>query len=307
MDLDLNKIYMKTTFFLVSLAIISSIAVKAQQPVIISEDSLKIGKSLMPGFSVTIPEANYDKTMKAWIKELQAGTKSDVVTENEEMTIFGAKLKAISPNPVNVYSRINKLDSMLKLSVSIETKKDVYIERSQNSAEYIRVRDYIKEFAKNQYLEVAQEQKDTEERKLRDLQKELSSLMNEKTKLLKSIQSDTSSILEEKSNILTQNGELATVNNTLAEANSQIAGMEAGPAQKEKADLIKELEKRKKKALSSIDNSENRINKYSNAIDKARREIPVNERMQVQARVQVVVQEKIYQKYSEKLAKIKAY
>ena len=70
------------------------------------------------------------KLLKTWIKDLQTGTKSKVVTEKGEMSIFGARLKSNQPNPVNIYSKFVKLDSMLKLYVSVETKKDEYIERA---------------------------------------------------------------------------------------------------------------------------------------------------------------------------------
>ncbi len=73
---------------------------------------------------MTIPEVNYDKTLKVWLRDLQAGTKSKVITENGEMSIFGAKIKAISPNPINIYSKLMRLDSMLQLFVSFEKKKD---------------------------------------------------------------------------------------------------------------------------------------------------------------------------------------
>ena len=298
---------MKFKFTFSLLILIPFIGIRSQQPIIVSEDSLKIGKSLLPGVSVTIPEANYDKALKAWIKDLQAGTKSDVVTENEEMTIFGAKLKGISPNPLNVYSRIIKLDSMLKLYVALEVKKDEYIEKASRNSEYIKVEDYIREFSKNQYIDVAKDQMDQEGDKLRDLQKELSSLENEKSKMLKSIQSDESTILNEKDNITIQNNELNSVGSSLSEQKSLLAGMEAGPAQKEKAEQVKDLEKRKKKALNSIESSENKITKMNNAIDKANSQIPQNEAMQEKLRGQIIVQEGIYQKYADKLQKIKAY
>ena len=208
---------MRFKFIFILLILIPFGGIRSQQPIIVSEDSLKIGKSLLPGLSVTIPEANYEKALKAWIKDLQAGTKSDVVTENEEMTIFGAKLKGISPNPLNVYSRIIKLDSMLKLYVALEVKKDEYIEKASRNSEYIKVEDYIREFSKNQYIDVAKDQMDQEGDKLRDLQKELSSLENEKSKMLKSIQSDESTILNEKDNITIQNNELNSAESALRE------------------------------------------------------------------------------------------
>jgi chromosome segregation ATPase len=259
---------MKTKFTLVLLLLVPFYGIKAQKPINVSEDSLNIGSSLLPGLSVTIPEADYEKTLKEWVKDLQGGTKSKVITENNEMSIFGAKIKSVSPNTVNVYSRLVDLDSMLQLYASFELKKDQYIERSADEAVFNQARNYLKNFSKSQYIAVAKDQADAEEKKLRELQKELSSLENEKSRMQKSIQSNNSSIASEKENIAVQEAELATVTVALTEQNALISTMEAGPAQKEKAEMIKELEKRKKKAENSIKSSENKINRSDSDIDK---------------------------------------
>jgi hypothetical protein len=298
---------MKSHFTLVLFFLIPFFGIKAQKPVIVSDDSLKIGNSLLPGLSVKIPEVDYDKTMKVWIRDLRSGTKSKVITENNEMTIFGAKIKAISPNPINIYSKLVRLDSMLQLFVSFEKKKDLYVVRSSGDADYTKAQDYLKEFAKNQYIDVAKDQAAAEEKKLRDLQKELSSLENEKSRMLKSIQSNDASILSEKDNITIQNNELNTVSAALVEQNNLLATTEAGPAQKEKADQIKDLEKRKKKALNSVESSQNKINRANSDIDKDNNEIPRNERMQEKVREQIIQQEAVYQRYADKLKRIKSY
>jgi len=298
---------MKSKFTIVLLILVPFFGIKAQQPIIVSEDSLKIGNSLVPGLSVTIPEANYEKALKVWIRDLQAGTKSKVVSENGEMSIFGAKIKSISSLPVNVYSKLVRLDSMLQLFASFETKKDQYIERSTGAPEYTKAFDYLKEFAKNQYMEVAKDQAGLEEKKLRDLQKELSSLENEKSRMQKSIQSNNNSIISDKENITLQNNELNIVDIASMGQDSTLAAMEEGPAKKEKADQIKDLEKRKKKALNSIESSERKIQKSNEEINKATNEIPQNERMQERVREQVAAQEAIYQRFADKLKKIKSY
>ena len=298
---------MKTKFTLIILVIIPFLGINAQKPIIVSEDTLQIGKSLVPGLSVTIPEVDFEKALKTWTRDLQTGTKSKVVTENGEMSIFGAKIKAISPNQINVYSKLIKLDSMLQLIASFETKKDQYIERSSGEPEFAKAQDYLKEFAKSQYIDVAKEQADAEEKKLRDLQKELSSLENEKSKMQKGIQTDNSTIASEKENITIQNNELNTVSAALIEQNSQITAMEEGPAKKEKAEQIKELEKRKKKAQNSIESSEKKINRSDSDINQATGDIPRNERMQEKVREQIFQQEAVYQRFADKLKKIKSY
>ncbi len=298
---------MKIKFTIVLLILVPFFGIKAQKPIIISDDSLKIGNSLLPGLSVTIPEANYEKALKAWTRDLQSGTKSKIVTENGEMSIFGAKIKSISPNPVNVYSKMVRQDSMIQLYASFETKKNMYIERASGAPEFIKAQDYLKEFAKGQYIEIAKDQADKEEKKLRDLQKELSSLENEKSKMEKSIQSNNSSIISDKENITAQKNELDIVNIASMGQDSSLAAMEEGPARKEKADQIKDLEKRKKKATNSIESSEKKIQRSNDEIAKATNEIPQNEKMQEKVREQIVVQEAVYQKYADKLKKIKSF
>jgi chromosome segregation ATPase len=260
----------------------------------------------MPGLSVIIPEVNYEKTLKTWMKELQSGTKSKLVTDNGDMSIFGAKIKDVSPNPVNVYSKMMSLDSMVKLTVVFEVKKDQYIERATGEAELSKAKNYLKEFAKNQYIDLAKDQADTEDKKLREIQKELSSLEKDKSSLQKSIESNNSDIVNEKQNILVQNNELAAVSADLVEQNKLISS-EAGPAQKDKSDYIKALEKRKKKASGSIESSENKINKANNEIDKANLEISKNERMQAQVSEKIEKQEAVCQRNVDKLKKIRTY
>jgi len=298
---------MKLKFTLIILGIFPFLGINAQKPITISDDTLQIGKSVLPGMSVTIPEVDYDKALKTWIRDLQSGTKSKVVTDNGEMSIFGAKIKSISSNQINVYSKIVRLDSMLQLFASFETKKDQYIERSSGEPEYAKAQDFLKEFAKNQYIEVAKGQADAEEKKLKDLQKELSSLENEKSKMQKGIQSDNGTIASEKENIILMNNELNTVNTALLEQNNLLATMEEGPAKKEQAVQIKDLEKRKKKAQNSIESSQKKINKSDSDINQATGDIPRNERMQEKVREQIIQQEAVYQKYADKLKRIKSY
>ena len=297
---------MKPFYSIVLLLLIPLMGLRAQKPIIVSEDSLKIGISTLPAIMVTIPEVSYDKALKDWIKLLQTGTKSKVVTENAEMSIFGAKIKDISENPVNVYSKFENGDSAIYLLASIELKKDQYIESATGEADFVKANNFMKEFAKSQYLDLAKDQADAEEKKLRDLQKELSSLENEKSRMHKSIQNGTSTIASEKESIVAQNNEITTVAAALVEHNALLATMEESPAKKEKVQYIKELEKRQKKAENSIQSSENKINRANSDIDKANSEIPRNEKMQDRVKEQIAEQEAVYQKYADKLKNIKS-
>ena len=296
---------LKITIFL--FALLPFIAVNAQKPIVLSEDSIQIGKSYIPSLSVTIPEANFDVVLKDWIKEIESGTKSKVVNENGEMSIFGARIKKINDGDINVYSKLVRLDSMLQLFAAFEVKKDEYIESATGSPAFVSAQQFMKEFAKNKYIDVAKSQADAEEKKLKDLQKELSSLENEKARMQKSIQSNNSRISSENESIILQKNELNTVTAAIAEQNRVLLTMEEGPAKDELVKQIKELEKRKKKAEKGVKNAEKKIGKADTSIDQATGDIPRNERMQEKVKEQIAAQDAVYQRYADKLKKIRAY
>jgi chromosome segregation ATPase len=261
----------------------------------------------MPSLSVTIPEANYEDVMKSWKKELESVSKAKTIINDNEISLYGANLKNVSPQPVNIYSRIAALDSSLLLTVAFEENKDEYIEKSKNEMTLTKAKEYLKEFARNQYVDVAKDQADVEEKKLSDLQKELSSLEKEKTRLQKSIASDSSSLFSENENIRIQKNILETVSEEIIDQNKQLAAPSSDPVRKEKEKLLNDLEKRKKKALNSIESSQNKISKTSNEIEKAKYEIPKNEQSQLEVKEKIAAQQRVYDRYADKIKTIETY
>lgn len=298
---------MKSISTLVMLILCSFIGAKAQRAILVSEDSIKFGKNLLPGLTLIIPEVNYDKALKAWVKDLQSRTRSKLVTENNEMYIFGARIKEVSENPLNVYSKMMNLDSTLKLNVAFEVKKDQYIERTGGETEFTNAKNYLKEFGRNQYIDLAKDQADAEDKKLRELENNLSSLEREKSHLQKSIASEKATITTENENLTIQKNGLDSVSTEIVDQNSGLSSMEEGPVKKEKISYINGLEKRKKKALNSIASSENRINKVNAEIEKANSDIPNNEKMQEEVRAKIEKQQAVCQRYTDKIKTIKSY
>ena len=281
--------------------------IRAQKPIVCTEDSLQTGNSLLPAISVVIPEVTYEKTLEAWTKTLQSGTKSKVLTENGEMTIFGAILKDVTENPVNVYSRLIERDSALYLSAAFETRKDLYIEKANGDADLARAKSFLFGFAKKQYTEVCEDQLKAEEKKLKDLDKELGSLEKDESGMEKSIRSNDKSISSEKDKLVTLNNELTSLASAIEQHRRELSGMPAGEEKEEKAAYLKGLEKEKKKTLKAISRSENSISKSEKAINKAKSDIPKTGRLQDRLREQINVQEAVVQQYTEKLNKVKAY
>jgi hypothetical protein len=296
---------MKSIAGLLMIMALSCLGIKAQKPIAVIEDSLNFGKSRLPGVTVIIPEADYETILKSWTKELKSVTKLKPVVEQNEVSVMGAKFKNID-QPVNVYSKLIDLDSSLMLTVAFELKKDVYIDKTQET-DLTNAKKYLRDFAKNEYIAVVDDQFKAEEKKLNDLQKQLSSLEKEKTRFQKDIQSDSTTIFTENENLKIQRNELETVSSEIVEQNKQLSSPESDALKKEKNDYLNGLEKRRKKALNSIESSQSKIDKANNDILKAKGEIPKNERLQEELKEKVEVQEGIYQKYSDKLKTIKAY
>lgn len=279
--------------------------VYAQQPIRVYEDSITYGNKKYPGVVVTIPEANFDKLQKDWKKELESKTKSKVVIENGEWSIFGANVKNISPSPVNIYSMLNNLDSLVELRVAVELKKDVFVEKQ--STEMLKLETDLKEFSKNQYIETANSQLKVEEDTLHQLKKLLSDYEKDESKLKDDIRSSEKSTKEQEDNISALNSELETLGSEIDIQNAQFTTMADGSTKDEKAKYIKDLEKRQKKLGNDIESSEKKIKKNNKEIEDAEKEIPQKQSLQEDMKKKIAVQELVVQKYELKLAAIKLY
>ena len=281
--------------------------INAQKPIKIIEDSIQIGNALYPGFNVTIPEANFDRTLKSWIKEQETGTKSKVMTENGEMTIFGAIVKTISPNPVNIYSRLMNEDTLSRLMVCIELKKDLYVDRSVGDIQLTAARNYLKEFAKSQYIDFIKGELSAEEKKLRDLNQELGGLESSKGRSQKTAKTKRNTVNDEQDKLVVKNNELSVLSNEIINKNNEMISMPVGPGRDAMASQIGELEKRRKQLQKEINKSDNKIRKAKSAIDQADRSIPRNEDEQAVMKAKIADQQAVVQKYVDKLNTVKRY
>lgn len=298
---------MKTIRLLVALAFIAGTEINAQKPITMGEDSLEFGKVTLPCLVVNIPEVNYERTQKDWIKTIQAGTKSKAANDNGEISLFGAIKKEITPDPFNIYSELMNRDSLICLMVVFEIKKDEYIESAAGDALLTKAKTFLKKFAKEQYIDVVKDQLADENKKLRELNSSLKSLQNEKSRLEKSIQSNRTAITTAKDNIVIQNSEVAKLTPEILETNNQLIGMEEGAAKEEKAGYARDLEKRKKKALKEIESLENKITKANSEIDQADRDIPKNVSDQELEMVKIADQETVVQNFTDKLKTVEGY
>jgi len=299
---------MKSNYFILCLAmLVAAPILNGQKPVKVLEDSVLFGNYLYPGFNVTIPEANFDNVLKNWIKIQENGTKSKVQTENGEMTIFGALIKEVSPAPVNIYSRLMNEDTLSRLYVCIELKKDLYVEPASGDIQLTSAKDYLKEFAKSQYIDFIKDELAAEEKILRDLNKELGSLESSKARSQRTAKNNRNTVNDEQEKLLVKHNELSLLSNEIINKNNEMMAMPVGAGRDAMTTQVNELEKRRKKLQKEIGKAEKKIGKAKSAIDQADRSIPRNENEQDVMKSKIDAQQAVVQRFIDKLNTVKLY
>ncbi|MDY0342760.1 MAG: hypothetical protein RBR28_04250 [Lentimicrobium sp.] len=295
---------MKKTLLFTMLLVLSILVVKGQQPIVTAYDSLLFGDTRCPGLWVTIPEVSKADIEKDWKKILEKGTKSKVLSKDNEMTIFGAQWSDISKEPVNVFSNYVETDSTIRLFVAVELHRDDFVTR--DSPQFTALSNMLTSFAKDKYIAVADGQLAQENKKLKDLQKNLESLRKNKDKLEKQIKSDQAAIDQENYRIVTTQKEIGETDRLLDTRGTELASLD-GKERKDKESEIKSLEKKKKSSQKSIGSSESKINKATNNIADNNTAIAINLQEQSKVMSEIADQTMEVRKYEEKLNKIKSY
>lgn len=277
----------------------------AQKPITLQADSSRIGNTVFPGFWLTIPEVKPEVVKNNWTKTILKGTKSKISGEYNEMTLFGAIIPDIMDGNINIMSKIEDADSATRLFVCIEKSRDNFVLKS--SAEYERTGKFLRKFAREQYAALTKKQVDSEDEKLRDLEKELKSVRRDKEKLEKDIQSAQVAITQANDDIASYNKELDILAISIDNASTLLSTMPDDEQKKTKQSELKDLQKKKKGIMKDINSAENKITKSNTRIDDDNRDISLNMVSQNDLLERIKQQKINIQQYNRKLKIIEAY
>ncbi len=298
---------MKTIFAFFVVSLFSTSLLFGQKPVLIYNGTLELTGSTYPGIIATIPEATYEVVQKNWIKTIESGTRSKAVYDNGRWTLFGANISSVSPTPMNVYSKLENQDSLVRLVVAMELKKDDFIQTGIHESELASAREFVKQFAKEQYLDLADGQLKAEEKKLKEVEKEFSFYKKQQAKLEKAARSAEKTIKSEQEKLVTYNTELNNISVELASQTMQLNELAEGPAKEERENYLKSLEKRKNTITKGIASSQKKIDKANNTISDSSARIPGKETRQDEAKSKISAQEAVVNQYREKIKKIEQF
>jgi chromosome segregation ATPase len=284
-------------------------ALNAQKPIEVTGTNFKLGQDEYPGLQLIIPEAGFERVETMWIKALEKGTKSDVVDGiRGEFTIFGAYIKSISEEPVNVYSQIIPHDSTVELNATVEIKRSEFITENSYESEYNQLKTYLRDFGKEVYTEVVSDQVKAEEDVLNELEKELRQHQNDQEKMEKQISKEEHHIDVSEDDIRTLESDLVLKNEEIAQAKVQLNSAADDPVQKATLkDALKGLEKDRKKILRSIKKEKKHIVGNESTIDNTQVEIPSLVEQQNQKMLEIENQRNRVALFKKKLDTVKSY
>jgi len=247
-----------------------------QKPIEVSGASFKFGQDEYSGVQVLIPEAERELVENMWIKEIEKRTKSKVSQAHQgEITIFGAFIKSIGEDPVNIYSQIIPRDSIVELNACIELKRNEFITEDLYESEFNELKIFMHNFGKEAYLDEVEEQVKAEENVLKELEKEMKKLQSDKESLEKKISKNEHNITVSDDDIRILDADVAVKNEEIARVKVRMGSVGDDAILKETLESeLKDLEKEKKKMQNDVKKEKKKIVGYESDIDNIKLEIP---------------------------------
>lgn len=296
---------MKRIYYLLISFLLITPMLQAQKPLAFHDGSQSKGNVDIPGLWVSIPEAKAEKVMADWTKAIEKGTKSKAVVNGMDASLFGAIIKSIYADPINIESRVRSEDTVVWLFAGVELRRGEFAEKG--TKEYDKLKDYLKDFAKSEYVSVAEEQLAKEEAQLKSLEKELSSIRKDKSKMDKTVQSSQNAIAAEQDKITSYQKQLAVVNENIDNISTKLSQAEDAETKKAWQGELKAAQKKKKSLQKSINSSESKISKTQDKSRDTRNNIELNLGNQDQTSIRINEQKMVVTNLKNKVKTIKGY
>lgn len=296
-----------TLFNLVGLFLVPGFLL-GQQPIEVSSSSFRLGQDDYEGVQVWVPEAEFERVEEMWIKNLERGTKSKVSEAHQgEVTIFGAYLKSIGDDPVNIYSQIIQRDSLVEVNACVELKRSEFITEELYESEFNQLKEHMHDFGKEVYVEVVSNQVKAEIKGLKELEQELKKLQNDKDKMEKSITKNQHDITIAEDAIRTHDADIGIKNEEIIRQKVSLSTTENPTRKEAQEDKIKDLEKEKKKIQRSVQKEKKNIVGNESNIDNTRIEIATIVEQQNQKMLEIERQRDRVDDFKAKLEIVKGY
>jgi hypothetical protein len=285
---EIKKSYfrIKVRHILFTLSLFMSMTLSAQEKIEVQDVTKQTSRGEQPGFTLNIKGATLEKVNKKWTQTMKNQKLADLFKSSDEKTKVElkegeyltqrAKLTEISEKPMNTIATITGTEGGVMVTGFFELDS-VFISSKSTDNLYLAARNYMHNFGVACYKDIAQEELDRENDKLKDLENHLDDLKSKKNKLEKSIAKNETEISELESEIRTNlvdqdraNIKVTALKDTLSQFAKKTPNYEVYSAK------LKEASKDLKKLVSENSSCHKKIENNKIDIQKAQDDIKTN-------------------------------
>ncbi|MDP2422953.1 MAG: hypothetical protein Q8M23_01280 [Bacteroidales bacterium] len=254
---------------------------RSQEFIKVEQGLLKAPKGDVTAFKVKIHQGRVATVAKAWQKTLTRNTRSKVKASANEFFIENVIIDKISDEPMNIYSALTEQSQRVELVAAFELEGVFMDEYNTRQTIVEAAKSFMLEFAIQQYKVAVQGELDKEEKVLKSLQSNLNQLMKQNTDYRKTIASREQKIMSTEEEIKGETSQRERKYDEIVAQRIYIGTIKNDPEQlKAHQASLKKMENDRKKMLRKIESMHKKIVSLRADIQKAHRDIAINEGQQ---------------------------
>lgn len=277
----LKNIFLLTIISIVFITLISIQHTSAQEAIEVVPAKLITTKGEVTSLKVNIFQAKSADVLKAWQKTILDNNKVKAKAGVGEFNVSSVVLKQITEEPLNIYSTIAQYPWGVELNVAFETKGGFISQGFDQVLLYHNASNYLQNFAVKQYQKAVSSELKAEQKTLRKINRHYDKLMNEYAALQKKVSSHSQNIVNLEGEIESKSALRDQKSVQIAEQKTAISKIKIDPElKKAEKSRLRTLENERKKILNEIKNDHKKIVSNQVAIQKAQRDISINEEQQ---------------------------
>lgn len=301
----------KFTYQLLFLSLLFIVqGISAQVSFDVNAEIRKMSKGDQMSYTIDIPQADLKTVTKNWIKLLQEETKQKAIVSEHEIYIEGALVPEIVQKPINIYSYIYEVDSMIRVYSFFEIDS-VFFAYSGNKDDivgekmYAGITNFTRKFAVGQYAIAVENELENEQKTLKSLLGELDKLEKDNQDLQKVIKENEQNIAESNDEIKLLDADNDRTISAISTQREVVSGISDKELKKTEQKELKNLESERKKIGNKLEKEQKRIVEYDAAIDKSKADIEKNLQLQEEKKKEIETQEEVVKSVEIKLDGIK--
>lgn len=257
-------------------------------------------------FVVEIPQAEYKPIVKAWVKYLKSSLKEKIIIENGEVSITSKFIPKIANDSLDIISYIKEYDGHIILAASFKLRGKYISENSEEDVFY-PTKNYVRNFAVEQYRKVVKDELRIERNKFSKLEADYNYLINANDRYIETIKESKREIIDIKDKIALNEIDMSSKVLQIQTQKEVVYRLvnTAGDEQKEAKKILKQIEGDFKKLQNRNKSLHNKIVNLETKIRQTNRTIENNEKEQKFIKLDKEDQEYIVRKIQKKLDRIK--